>query len=216
MGWVPVMSVPMKFPSAKEPSPSSNSSASPRLPEMTFPAPSAVPPARFPAPDTTTAMLPNAAPRPLGRGWVPVISVPMKFPATTLPVVGGPPADPMILIPKAELPEMTFRSAGIAPPTVLTLALAIWMPSAPLPSRDRPSAVVPIRFPRISDPLALFAMTMPQASLSEMTFPAPASSSPMSVWNGPSDERAKPTTSTPLAKLLTALIPTWSMPMKLP
>ena len=49
---------------------------------------------------------------------VPVASVPMKSPSTTLPVV---PAR-SIWTPLSALPEMTSRAAAVVPPTVLPVA----------------------------------------------------------------------------------------------
>ncbi len=48
---------------------------------------------------------------------MPVASVPMKFPATTLPVV---PAS-VIMTPLVLLPEITFPDPGVVPPMRLPL-----------------------------------------------------------------------------------------------
>src|ERR1051326_2574307 len=62
------------------------------------------------------AEMPIAIPPPaLGSGDDPSAFVPTKFPATTLPVA----AAPVIWPPAAPLPEITLRSAGAGPPTVL-------------------------------------------------------------------------------------------------
>ena len=77
---------------------------------MTLPWPGAVPPTKTSGPCAiTTPSLP------LPRGSVPVTSVPMKFPCTKLSKTAESAPSPTTT-PNTLFPEITLRSAGVAPP----------------------------------------------------------------------------------------------------
>ena len=104
----------------------------PLLPEMTLP--------RITLPDP---LEPIYTPRRLfGIAPVPFLFVPIRFPSTTLLAAAllkvTPAPNPVVV----KLPESTFPSPGLGPPTVFPLLTRL-MPSR-LPSGARPSAVVPM------------------------------------------------------------------------
>jgi hypothetical protein len=125
---------------------------SPLLPEMTLPSsvpgvevgPPTVLPVAVPVIKTPLAVLP--------RSSTPSLSVPMRLPATTLPVVLT--AKPLISTPSEPLLAMTLRALTVAsaapsssssPPTVFVSAPeATRTPSAPLP---KPSSLPPTPVP---------------------------------------------------------------------
>ena len=83
------------------------------LPEITFPAPAAVPPTVMP--DTNDISIPAC---PLPRSIVPLASVPMKLPCTRVPV-----APVLMIMPFDKFPEMMLRVDAVVPPMVLLGAL---------------------------------------------------------------------------------------------
>ena len=94
---MPDMSVPMRLPSTTLPVPP-RYRPSDELPEIRLPAPEAVPPIVLPAE-------PTPMPISLPRATVPVTSVPMKLPSTTLSVASRTTAT-------SELPEIRLPCAG--------------------------------------------------------------------------------------------------------
>ncbi len=78
---------------------------------------------------------------PLPSGWVPVLSVPMKFPSTRMSVALFSRTRPYWL-----LPEMTSRVAAVVPPTTSPM-VASSMPSLPLGMATVPVLSVPMRLP---------------------------------------------------------------------
>ena len=120
---LPVTSVPIKLPCTTLFG-ASNATPSPMFPEIRLRAPGVVPPMVLLGPDDTAI-----PPVPLGNAAVPVASVPMKFPATTL---SSPRGIPMaIALPGKRLmirPRTPQTSAWIVRPLVFGGA------SAPLSS----------------------------------------------------------------------------------
>ena len=84
------------------------------LPEMTLPAPAAVPPMVL----SVAPLMTNTPKLPLPSAAVPAALVPMKLPSTTLPVVPLP----VMSMPSLVLPLMTLPAAAVVPPMVLLLA----------------------------------------------------------------------------------------------
>src|SRR3954466_14259482 len=104
----------------------------------------------------------------LPEGRVPVISVPMEFPATTLVLVPSP----LRTTPVSLLPEMTFRAAAVAPPIVLPRAPFVTITPKALGSVYRPAASVPMELPVsalpvVPDPV----IETPAPELPEITLP---------------------------------------------
>lgn len=77
----------------------------------------------------------------LGILNLPVASVPMKFPATTLPGAVGPLK--WMLMPAWALPERRLPAPGVRPPIVLP-PLSSTTPLEPFWSAAFPAAVVPM------------------------------------------------------------------------
>ena len=109
-----------------------------RLNAIELPAPVAVPPTElFDAPwviSTPSISLPS--------GSLPVMSVPMKFPWTTLFVAVAP-----VMITPQWLAEIRFRAAANVPPTVLPGADSIETPAWELPRARVPALSVPMKLP---------------------------------------------------------------------
>src|SRR3954471_9376169 len=104
------------------------------LPLMTLPCPRPVPPTRL-----SCAPLVNSTPRPvLPRSFMPVTSVPMRFPCTRFPVA----VERYMTTPPCPLPLMTFPAPR--PPPIELFCRETSTPYHPLPSAAAPSAVVPI------------------------------------------------------------------------
>ena len=81
---VPVTSVPIRLPWTRFPPPPPTKLMAAAVPEIRLPAPGAVPPIRLSAAKATTTPAPwNVVPG--TSRWVPLASVPMSFPCTTVP-----------------------------------------------------------------------------------------------------------------------------------
>src|SRR5262245_39556067 len=111
------------------------------LPEMIFRAATVVPP-------TVLLGAEIATPEVLGTAAVPTGFVPMKLPATTFPVAA------LTIEMPVELPEIRLRVPAVVPPMVLPGAPEIDMPAV-LFSAAVPDALVPIKLPATTFPLAL-------------------------------------------------------------
>jgi hypothetical protein len=104
------------------------------LPEMTLPAPAAVPPMTLAEPWTEVMPWPT-----FGSAASPVASVPMKLPTTTF----GTAYAPVKRMP-VPFPEMTFRAAASKPPMRLSPDQLMMMPVAELGLADAaPAESVP-------------------------------------------------------------------------
>ena len=173
----------------------------PVLPEMTLRAPATVPPIVFewaPPNTATPAEL-------LARAAVPVVSVPMKLPVTTLSLV----PTSAIRMPWPVLPEMTLAAPAAVPPTVFDLApprMAI--PPSVLGTAAAPVALRPTTFPRTRFVLvAPPVIATPLPPFPEIRLPSPVPVSPTRLL------RASPVTHTPAPVFGTAAVPAWLVPM---
>ena len=79
-------------------------------------------------------------PGPLSRATLPVTSVPIRLPTTTLPRASPP------IMRLAPLPEMRFRAASVVPPIMQKLDPAPRTPT-PLPTATVPVTSVPMKLP---------------------------------------------------------------------
>ena len=98
-----------------------------------------------------------------------------------------------MVTPVLALPEITLRSAGVAPPTVLP-ALAITIPLPPFGAGSRPFAVVPIRLPATTLPPARSRRPVPLKpwiTNPRNVPPAPLTSRPSAL--APADEPSSTT-----------------------
>ena len=173
----------------------------PSLFATTLRAPAAVPPIVVP-----DALLSTPSP-PLPRLAVPLTSVPISFPATTL-LEAEP---PWISMPVDPFPEMMLRSCPVMlPPIWLSGALTMSTPPLMLPSARRPEMSVPMRLPSTAFPVALLLrISTPTARLPAIVLPAPTTEPP-TVFPGASR------ISRPSWPLPRASVPVASVPMRLP
>ena len=138
----------------------------------------------------------------LATALVPLTSVPMKLPATRLPV-----ALPWMNTPSWALPEMTLRSPAVVPPIVLFDASMISTPSYAFPRAFVPVTLVPMKLPATRLPVALPWMNTPSWSLPEMTLRSPAVVPPIVLFD------ALSAISTPERELPRGMVPVTSLPM---
>src|ERR1051326_3490531 len=138
----PVISVPIKFPCTVFDDEPEIETPSLPLPEITLPAPAAVPPIVLPVAPCKK----NTPLLPLGIAILPVISVPIKFPCTIFDVA----LVPNISIPPPPLPEIILGAPAAVPPIILLsplMAIPIAVLPGPLDMAAVPAALVPIKFP---------------------------------------------------------------------
>ena len=171
------------------------------LPEMTLRAAAVVPPTVLlvvPA-LRTTPLLPLKSPAD------PAALTPMKLPATVLPVVPAA----LMLTPGPVLPEMRLPAPAVVPPMVLLLAPPVTTtPANPLGIRAVPVALLPMKLPDTTFPVAAIPpMMTPWDVLPEITFRSAAVAPPITLFG---DEM-----NTPCSRLPRAAVPLVLVPMKL-
>jgi hypothetical protein len=124
----------------------------PSFPAMTFLHPAVVPPMVLPgAPSMTTPSDPLLTPP------APDTSVPMKLPCSRFPVAPLP----WMRTPAEPLPEMTLRSATVAPPIVLLAFPSMSTPSPTFGDSTVPVASSPMKLPLITVPPPLIWIPLP-------------------------------------------------------
>ena len=128
------------------------------LPEITLPAACTVAPKVTPVAFAIETPLPE-----LGSGWVPVWSVPIKLPWTSV-LMAPPPTS----IPSPEFPEITLRARLPVPPMVVPVPPAMSMPAVRLARAPVPSMSVPIKFPAIKVPVVAASVTLTPSAFPEM------------------------------------------------
>src|SRR5262249_50995617 len=106
------------------------------LPEMTLPAPAAVPPIVL-----LEALYTNTPTSPLATAASPAAFVPVRLPWTWLSVAPRPAMRP----PDPPLPEMTLRASEVVPPTVLWDESSMSTPFRTLPAAPVPEELTPMR-----------------------------------------------------------------------
>src|SRR5262245_3520231 len=129
----------------------------------------------------------------------------MKLPCTLL-------RRPLILTPLLSLPEMTLRSANVAPPIVLSSEERIGEKRIKTPSRELPRSTLPVTSVPMKLPTTRFSppvISTPFLPLPEMTLRAPAVVPPIVL---PPDRLMR----TPSPELLGVAVPAALVPMKLP
>ena len=143
---------------------------------------------------------------PLVSAPVPAASTPIQLDCTTLPLV----AASVMKMPYCALPEIKFRYALPAPPTVLPDAPApMPMPTPTLPMAAVPARLVPMRLPWIWLPVEPAPpMLMPSLALPEIRLRAAAVVPPITLL-------AELSSTMPQA-LPAAAVPVALVPMKLP
>jgi hypothetical protein len=103
----------------------------PMFPEITLPAPAALPPIVALSPSMVRA-------DPLGRATVPVMSVPIRLPWMIVPSADSTPR------PTEPFPEIRFPEPGDVPPIVLLSELMMRIPWPPGEAPKVPVASVPM------------------------------------------------------------------------
>ena len=190
----------IKFRRIASPVPLSTSIESSVLNAIVLPAPVVVPPIVLP--ETSSTSMPTA----LGLARVPVESVPILLPATTLLVV---PSSAMST-PSPLFSEMTLPAPAVVPPIVLPdAALSISTP-VPFAMETSPVTSVPMSLPATRFPVVLpLEISTPSFVLPEMTFPAPLVMPPIVLLCAP----RLTSTPTPLGR---ASVPVMSVPIRFP
>ena len=136
------------------------------LKAMTLPAPGVVPP--IVAPVTAVISIP---PNPLPRGVVPVTSVPIELPCTSVPGA--------VMLwrssPNEPLPDKRFPAPMTSPPITVFGAAPILIPRSPFRSAAVPVTFVPTKFPWMRLPEAAApVIKIPERLFPEMIFRADA------------------------------------------
>ena len=172
------------------------------FPEITFPAPAAVPPTSA----VFAPLLKFTPERAFGSAAVPAALVPMKFPWIVVFV-------PPVLMPQPSFPLITFPAPAVPPPITVPVP-PFAMPALLFGIALLPVLPVPMRFPWISVPNESFVSCTPYAP-PERTLRSANALPPMRLPVKFSTPRKRPTLTCAFA-FPRSSVPDVSVPIKLP